>query len=174
MTALFLTVAVGIQVVFGPSLSTLLVDNDGPPASEMGDVDLASTMPASSLQGKWMLSFEEAAKLAARESVPLIVHFEASWCGPCRQMEGSVLNKTAVLEQLSQRYVGVRVDADHHPDLVSRFQVTSLPTEVIINDSGDELARYVGITSLDSYLARLNALAASRSASDASQSQKAD
>ncbi|MCA9034984.1 MAG: thioredoxin family protein [Planctomycetaceae bacterium] len=161
MTSMLFVAAFSFHQVIFLASSRLLLDNVADPNVDRTDqqVEQSSGMPDSALPGTWLLSFEEAEKVAIRQQVPLIVHFEASWCGPCRQMESSVLNKAAVQDQLKHRFVGVRVDADHHSDLVSRFGVASLPTEVIISHDGRELARYVGVTSLDSYIARLNDLA---------------
>ena len=159
MTALLITAAVCIQGLSWLTIGMVSPENEVTQPSDMFQVNLKSNMPKTAMPGRWLVSFEEASALAASQNVPLIVHFEASWCGPCRTMEASVLNQAAVHDQLARQFVGVRVDADHHPDLVTRFKISSLPTEVVISNSGDELARYVGITNLNSYVARLNSLA---------------
>ena len=55
--------------------------------------------------------------------------------------------------------IGVRVDADRRRDLIDRYQVATLPTEIIIAPDGTEGARYVGAVSLRSYLTRLETVA---------------
>ncbi|MFN8710519.1 MAG: thioredoxin domain-containing protein [Planctomyces sp.] len=117
--------------------------------------EVGQTMPETVLAGKWLSSFEEGQTLASQFDVPLVLHFEATWCGPCRQMAGSVLNQPEVSRQLATAVVGVRIDADRHAALISKYRVSSLPTEVILASDGTELARYVGGSSLSSYIARL-------------------
>ncbi len=69
---------------------------------------------------------------------PILLDFHASWCGPCRQMRPSV-------EQLIQKGYPVKsVDIDQSPQLAARYQVTSVPTFVVIDPSGRALARTSG------------------------------
>jgi len=128
------------------------------PKENRPGADIDAEMPESRLPGKWLSSLEEGQKFAEEFNVPLILHFEATWCGPCRQMASTVLNQPDVVQQLSRSVVGVRIDADHQPDLISRFGVSSLPTEIVLSADGKELARYQGGASLSSYVARLQSL----------------
>lgn len=135
------------------------MDNERPAGRSDMNLDSESQMPATALPGKWLSSFDDARKLATEQQVLLIVHFEASWCGPCRQMEANVLNRPPVLQQLTRYFVGVRIDADRNSDLISKFGIASLPTEIILNTDGKEVARFTGIASLDSYVNRLHSAA---------------
>lgn len=110
-------------------------------------------------QGDWTESLDEAQRISAEKKIPIILHFEASWCGACRRMDSQVLNDSAVKEYFGQRVIGVRVDADRHRNLIDRYQVATLPTEIVIAPDGTEGARYVGAVSLQSYLSRLQTVA---------------
>ncbi len=131
------------------------------------DADLSTTKEAppktsantTVQQGDWTESLDEARTLSAEKKIPVILHFEATWCGACRRMDSQVLNDSAVKEFLGQRVIGVKVDADRHRSLIDRYQVATLPTEIVIAPDGTEGARYVGAVSLSSYLARLEAVA---------------
>ena len=110
-------------------------------------------------KGDWAESFEEARRISSEKKIPLILHFEASWCGACLRMQSQVLDKPAVRELLGQRVIGVRIDADRHRDLIDRYRVSTLPTEIVIAADGSERSRYVGAVSLKSWVSRLQSVA---------------
>ena len=109
-------------------------------------------------QQDWLESVDDAQRLAADGNVPILLHFDASWCGACRRMEKQVLHDTAVKAILGKRLIGVRVDADRHRDLISRYRVSTLPTELVISPDGTERSRFVGAVSLQSYVSRLESI----------------
>jgi thiol-disulfide isomerase/thioredoxin/YHS domain-containing protein len=106
---------------------------------------------AEKAQAAWFDNFEAAQQAAERIDRPLLIHFHAPWCGPCRQMEQSVLNTDAVLKQLGSRVVGVKINSDTRPDLVSRYQITALPSDVFVTPDGSVLTRGTGGGSADGY-----------------------
>lgn len=77
-----------------------------------------------------------------KSNVPVLVDFYADWCGPC-QLQDPVLHELA-REIDTAKIVKVNIDDNH--DLVSRFQVVSIPT-LLIFKNGRYVARYTGFTS---------------------------
>jgi len=105
---------------------------------------------------KWQASFEAAEKLAKSQNVPMVLHFYAHWCGPCRTMESQVLNSVEVQAVLGAGIVGVKINSDERRDLVGRFGVSSLPTDVIVTSDGKILSKDVGSPGRIGYVARLS------------------
>ncbi|NMC19628.1 MAG: thioredoxin family protein, partial [Thermogutta sp.] len=70
-----------------------------------------------------------------------MLDFQASWCGPCRNMAATV----AEVER--QGYPVRRIDVDRERDLARQFGVHSLPTFIMLVD-GQEAGRLIGGQSL--------------------------
>lgn len=143
--------SMAVALICGVSLD---VKGTGEPA-----LDLTATAQAQpAAPQKWFTSYEQARQLAAKHDLPLLLHFEAKWCGACRRMEGEVLDRADVVSMLGREVVGVRIDADANKNLISEFGITTLPTEVVIYSDGSRGSRYVGATSLTSYKSRLRSV----------------
>ncbi len=147
-------ISVSAMVVLAVSVSLIAIDPD---STDPGNSDIAQIRNDANdaSTGKWIDSFDEAKKLSIEKNIPIVLHFEAVWCGACRQMDSAVLNQSTVLSHLGTTVIGVRVDADRHPELISKYGISSLPTEVVIGSDGQEIARYTGSATLSEYTARL-------------------
>lgn len=103
----------------------------------------------------WKHDFTDAAKEAKQAARPLLIHFGAAWCPPCRQMEKDVLHHADVRDVLARQFVAVMIDSDQHPDLISQFEIKSLPTDVIIAPDGVVVLKAEGGRDRKTYLAQL-------------------
>lgn len=103
----------------------------------------------------WMHDFTDAAKVAKQAGRPLLIHFHATWCGPCRHMEKDVLHHSDVRELLSRNFVAVMIDSDQHPELISQFEIKGLPTDLVIAPDGVVLLKAEGGRDRKTYLAQM-------------------
>ncbi|MCA9006468.1 MAG: thioredoxin family protein [Planctomycetaceae bacterium] len=110
---------------------------------------------SSSFAGEWLHDFQAAQKLAQDKDVPLLVHFHASWCGPCHQMEQTVLSTQTVKRVLGKRIIGVKIDSDQYPQLVDRFNIRSLPSDILLTPTGTIITRTDGMQQQNTYLSFL-------------------
>ena len=112
---------------------------------------------ASAAAGEWLTDFDQAQALAKRTDRPLLVHFYAQWCGPCKQMERDVLHTPEVAAHLNGPIVAVMLDTERVPQLVSRFGVQSIPTDLFLTPDGRVLGMMNGAKPKSDYLRRVAA-----------------
>ena len=72
---------------------------------------------------------------------PTVVHFSASWCGPCTQVRRVVDQVCDDMGEVSH----VEVDIDANPAAARRFSVLSLPTTLIFDVDGQQRYRASGV-----------------------------
>lgn len=109
--------------------------------------------------GKWETNFAQAETEAKRLGRPLLVHFYAPWCGPCRKMEAQVLNTPELHRTISDHFVAVKVDIDKQPNVADRFKIKLLPSDCIVSPQGQVIYRSEGPLAKGSYIATLETTA---------------
>ena len=84
----------------------------------------------------------------------VLIDFYADWCGPCKK-QGKILHD---MEQTAaaKRAIIVKVNVDQHGGLAQQFQVSSLPTLVLVKDGAivERLSGVAGSTRVASLLSR--------------------
>lgn len=91
--------------------------------------------------------FEE---VVLKSDKPVLVDFNATWCGPCRMLKPT-------LEELSAErsdVVVVGIDVDENRDLAEEYEVFSIPCLILFKD-GAEADRSVGLVPKEQLLAFL-------------------
>ncbi|MBT6154719.1 MAG: thioredoxin family protein [Planctomycetaceae bacterium] len=103
----------------------------------------------------WHKNYSKAYFEAKRLGLPLVVHFYTDWCGPCQQMEASVLNTAEVTAKLGRTAVGVKINGDHHEQLLNKFRIEAYPSDVYVDPNGKILFRRSGFANARSYASQL-------------------
>lgn len=116
----------------------------------------------------WLMTHRSGAVRAASDDVdtsdlglssqgPTVVHFSASWCGPCAQVRRVVNLVCDGLEQVAH----VEIDMDANPAAARRLSVLSLPTTFIFDADGRQRYRTSGVPKADDLRSALTPLLAS-------------
>jgi len=73
-----------------------------------------------------------------------IIDFWAPWCAPCRRL-------SPMFDEFSERYGDslrfARCNVDQNPRCAKRFEIMSIPTLVLLDPSGREVDRIIGLPS---------------------------
>jgi thiol-disulfide isomerase/thioredoxin len=83
--------------------------------------------------------------LGLSESGPTVLHFSATWCGPCSQVR-RVVDK--VCDDLGG-VAHVEIDMDDNPAAAKRLSVLSLPTTFVFDTDGRQRYRTAGVPKAD-------------------------
>lgn len=84
-------------------------------------------------------------------SVPVLVDFFATWCGPCK-MISPVIDELA--EELTGKAGVFKVDSDQYKDVCVEYSIKNLPTMLIFKN-GEEVDRVVGVTDKEVLIQKL-------------------
>jgi thioredoxin-like negative regulator of GroEL len=74
----------------------------------------------------------------------VLVDFSADWCPPCVAMKYDVWPHPQVASAINAGYVPVLVDADRDTVLAARYQVSAIPTVLLLDADGRVVRRNDG------------------------------
>jgi thioredoxin 2 len=77
----------------------------------------------------------------AGTTVPVLVDFWATWCGPCHMMAPEIAK---LAQRAAGRALVLKVDTDANPELSERYRIRSIPTVAVFVE-GREVNRAAGV-----------------------------
>ena len=89
----------------------------------------------------WYNNLGQALEVAQKESKPLLIDFQASWCKNCTAMENTTLKNKLVHENLKPfiklKFQAEQPDSKKIKEVLNYFGVMGLPTFLILEPDGD-------------------------------------
>ena len=104
---------------------------------------------------RWRKNYTEALQEAARTSRPLLIDFEADWCGWCKKLDRETFGNGDVIRLVEQFFIPIRIDTDREPKLSEKFEVKGLPTILLLGPNEKELQRLSGFRPAGKFLSEL-------------------
>jgi len=106
----------------------------------------------------WNADLDLARQQARATGKPLLIEFNAEWCGPCQRMKTTTLHDLSVAQSL-QKFVLVSIDIDAHPELASQLDVETIPQFFIVDFKSGRILQEnrIGAMPPEDFLPWLNA-----------------
>ena len=111
------------------------------------------TAEAQQVQGdiQWHSDVAKAKEIAQRQNKLVLLHFDASWCRPCKSLETYVFKSSQVKKAIAENVVPVKLDADRALDMVNEYDVSMVPFDVIITPAGRVVSERRSPADADNY-----------------------
>lgn len=107
----------------------------------------------------WVPYISASLAQALGQGKPVVLHFSADWCLPCKELEATTFRDMQVQAELSKT-VPMKVDlTEMNPEedaLRRRFGIVGVPTLVVLGPQGEERGRISGYADAKTFLAALN------------------
>lgn len=114
-------------------------------------VSLISQSAANAQQIAWAKSLEEAQARAAAENKVVQLHFWATYCPPCRQLESFVFPVGEIADKMNRNVVPVKIDTQANPELAKKYAISKIPQDVFLGPNGEVLFRRISPTNSQNY-----------------------
>jgi thioredoxin-related protein len=101
---------------------------------------------------QWRTSYEVARREARETGRPIFVDIGNAACGWCRRLDASTFREPAVVRQLNERFIPLKIDADRHPEFVRALKVQSYPALAFASAEGKVLEFHEGFVDGEEFL----------------------
>ena len=110
----------------------------------------------------WIQSYGQALKQAQEEGKLILAYLYTDWCGYCKKMEAETFTDQAVIDEMSDSYVWLKLNAETDEEgrqLQERFNITGYPGMILLDGQGQEMERISGFVPAEAFRDRVAAAA---------------
>lgn len=109
----------------------------------------------------WRAECQAALAEAKRDGKLVVADFHATWCGPCKMMDGTTFQDERVAARLAG-FVPLKIDVDAQRDLAAKYGITGMPTLAVLDADGSPVGGARGFHDVDGFNALLDPTAGAR------------
>lgn len=105
----------------------------------------------------WSTTENEGLSKSAQSGTPMLVYFTADYCGYCKKLDRDVWSQSAVITQVSEKFIPVKINASQDSKTPGARKITGYPTILVLSPEGKEVDRIVGYSNASGIQSKLNA-----------------
>lgn len=99
--------------------------------------------------------YEEVRKQAKENGKLIFIDFYTTWCGPCKSLSKNVFTQKEVGDYFNSHFLCLKIDAEREgKELAKKYDVSSFPTMIFLNDKGEVVNRIVGLQDAPKLIAK--------------------
>ena len=99
----------------------------------------------------WRRDLEQAKKIAHAEQKLVLVHFSASWCAACKEIDRFVFVNPMTVRVVGAEVVPLKIDVDLSAHIAKEYGVTTVPYDILITPAGNVISERSSPRSSDGY-----------------------
>lgn len=107
----------------------------------------------------WQPDIATAQQIAAQTNRLVLVHFWAPWCKPCQKLEQDVFSRPDTADALNRNFVCVKINTDESKPIATTYNVTTLPTDVVLSSNGRLIAQLQCPQAANQYIQQISQVA---------------
>lgn len=104
----------------------------------------------------WEYDLERALDKAKSSGEPIMADFYTDWCHWCDKLDSDTYSDSRV-DELSRKFICVKIDADSNKAVASKYGVRGYPTVIFFDSNGKTIGRVGGYLPPEAFLKNMEA-----------------
>ncbi len=90
--------------------------------------------------------FQTAIDKAARLNKPVMLHFYANWCPPCKKMRKETFGNKELAKLLNKHFVNIKLNVDTQEGRIqsNKYNIDGFPVVILFNTNGEIVYHQTG------------------------------